>query len=94
MNSLYKKKINNTKIEPLDKKICAICLSNDLKLLNYPCDICKNNSWYICKNCLNQCKKRENKCPVCRTEVIEIVIHSQPEEIVINLETNQMKYVT
>lgn len=89
MNCLYKKNINNTKIEPSNKKICAICLSDDLKLVNYPCDTCKNNSWHICKDCLNQCKKRENKCPVCRTEVIEIVIHYQPEELVIHIDSDE-----
>ena len=67
---------NKTKTHPVDKSNCAICLSDNKKLKTYPCDICKPGSWFICQDCIKKCKDIDDKCPVCRTKVIEIIIES------------------
>ena len=85
----YLKCFNNnnklSKTHPVDKPICSICLSNSKNLGNYPCDTCTTDAWLICKKCLAECKKRDNRCPVCRTKVIEIIIHSAPDPIEVHL---------
>ena len=79
--SCFNKKLSKKKTHPVDKPICSICLSNSKNLVNYPCDTCTTDAWLICKKCLAECKKRDNRCPVCRTKVIEIVIHSEPDPV-------------
>ena len=76
-----KKNLSKKKTHPVDKQVCSICLSNSKNLVNYPCDTCTTDAWLICKKCLAECKKRDNRCPVCRTKVIEIVIHSEPDPV-------------
>jgi hypothetical protein len=75
--SCFNKEISKTKTHPINKQICSICLSNNKNLTNYPCNTCVTDSWLICNECLHKCRKIDKRCPVCRTNVIEIVI--QPE---------------
>jgi len=68
------------KINPINNQICGICLSYHNNLTNYPCNQCTLNSWLICQKCLDKCSKQSNLCPVCRTQVIEIVVDSIPTD--------------
>lgn len=78
---------NNNKINPLNEQICGICLFNYKNLTNYPCSSCTQNSWLICQNCLANCNKHSNLCPVCRTKVIEIVVESEPRNYQVRVPT-------
>jgi hypothetical protein len=79
------------KIYPIEKQICSICFSNSKKLFNYPCDVCTKDSWFICNHCLNKCKELSKKCPVCRTEIIELGLDIYPKSIEINLNINNQE---
>ena len=78
--------INNkklTKTHPnATPKFCGICLQEKKKLTDYPCNTCKKGAWLICDECLKKCN---DKCPVCRTERIEIIIETIPEPSEINI---------
>ena len=84
-------KFSLTKIKPSPEKKCGICLSDDVKLVNYPCDSCKEDCWFICKPCLDECKRRSKLCPVCRTQRIEIIIDSEDNEIPDSEKKNKLK---
>jgi hypothetical protein len=76
---------NLTKTHPdTTIKTCGICLEEKKKkkLKNYPCNTCKKGAWLICNDCLKKC---EDKCPVCRTERIEIIIEEIQEPSEINI---------
>ena len=79
-----------TKTYPVNKPACAICLNSSKNLVNYPCNICKPGAWLICKDCLKECKNRDNRCPVCRTKVIEIIISDTEVELE-NTEKKKLK---
>ena len=49
--------------ENIDNLICPICFC----ILNEPkCCSDKKNSHSFCKNCINECLKNNNKCPMCK----------------------------
>ncbi|MBY9021914.1 MAG: hypothetical protein KGD67_12730, partial [Candidatus Lokiarchaeota archaeon] len=44
-----------------------------------------------CNHCLNKCKELSKKCPVCRTEIIELGLDIYPKSIEINLNINNQE---
>ena len=56
----------SSKVCPLDinsNQLCVICMDENKAAINHQCNICKPNSWAICKHCL----LKLDKCPICRT---------------------------
>jgi len=77
-----------SKTHPEENQFCSICFSEQSKLKNYPCDVCTNDAWFICDSCLKKCQSMSNKCPVCRTETIELGLKIQPQLPTVEISSN------
>jgi len=61
-----------------DDEICQICFEdNSLGKLGFCCK--KNHK--ICKNCFNNWKKKNKKCPLCRTNLNDKWIIPEKKEV-------------
>ena len=57
-------------------KECFICKEEESKkkLQIFPCNVCVEGCWYICKHCQDKIIKNFDKCPVCNTSISQIKI--------------------
>jgi hypothetical protein len=64
--------ISNIKIYEDDDPTCVICMDNEKSIILMGC-----GHYVMCEYCTNIIIKKTNKCPICRTNIFEIVKRSE-----------------